>query len=316
MKLVFSSEEYPTAKRFEAWRAGVCDNYVQVDMVDMGPSDYVGYIKEASFGPVTLTETQSPPLHIVRRRSHLSRVSKDCIYVCFVAKGGQAVQQRNQNILYTAGKAGLFTASEPYELKNTEPALFIYLEFPREQFAKRFSGHTPPVTSPIQTKFGIGRVAAAMCSTMVMEAENLPADARSQLGEDILNILALAFETTEHDASESVGEADVRGARLRQVMSYIEKNLGNPLLNPDRIAKANQMSVRSLQYLFKSADMSVSDYIWTSRLERCRKELEVAVGLKRTVTEIAMDAGFNSLSHFSSVFRKRYGVSPTSVRDS
>ena len=202
MKLVFSSEEYPTAKRFEAWRAGVCDNYVQVDMVDMGPSDYVGYIKEASFGPVTLTETQSPPLHIVRRRSHLSRVSKDCIYVCFVAKGGQAVQQRNQNILYTAGKAGLFTASEPYELKNTEPALFIYLEFPREQFAKRFSGHTPPVTSPIQTKFGIGRVAAAMCSTMVMEAENLPADARSQLGEDILNILALAFETTEHDASE------------------------------------------------------------------------------------------------------------------
>ena len=91
MKLVFSSEEYPTAKRFEAWRAGVCDNYVQVDMVDMGPSDYVGYIKEASFGPVTLTETQSPPLHIVRRRSHLSRVSKDCIYVCFAAKSGLAV---------------------------------------------------------------------------------------------------------------------------------------------------------------------------------------------------------------------------------
>ena len=91
MKLVFSSEEYPSAKRFHAWRAGVCDNYVQVDMVDMGPSDYAGYIKEASFGSVTLTETQSPPLHIVRRRSHLSRVSKDCIYVCFAAKSSLAV---------------------------------------------------------------------------------------------------------------------------------------------------------------------------------------------------------------------------------
>ena len=102
---------------------------------------------------------------------------------------------------------------------------------------------------------------------------------------------------------------------MRQVMSYIEKNLGNPLLNPDRIAKANQMSVRTLQYLFKSsADTTVSDFIWTSRLERCRKELELAVGLQRTVTEIAMDAGFNSLSHFSSVFRKRYGMSPTSIR--
>ena len=314
MKLVFSSEEYPSAKRFQAWRAGVCDNYVQVDMVDMGPSDYAGYIKEANFGSVTLTETQSPPLHIVRRRSHLSRVSKDCIYVCFAAKSSLAVQQRNENILCTFGKAGLFTASEPYELKNTNSALFIYLEFPREEFAKRFSGHASPVTSIMETRFGIGRVAAAMCSSMVMEAENLQASARNQLGNDILNILALAFEATEHDVSEAVGDPDVRGARLRQVMSYIEKNLGNPLLNPDRIARANQMSVRTLQYLFKSADTTVSEFIWTSRLERCRKELELAVGLQRTVTEIAMDAGFNSLSHFSSVFRKRYGMSPTSIR--
>ena len=94
MKLVFSSEEYPSAKRFQAWRAGVCDNYVQVDMVDMGPSDYAGYIKEASFGAVTLTETQSPPLHIVRRRSTRLEFSKDCIYVCFAAKNSLAVQQR------------------------------------------------------------------------------------------------------------------------------------------------------------------------------------------------------------------------------
>jgi AraC-like DNA-binding protein len=315
MKLVFSSKEYPSAKRFEAWRAGVCDHYVKVDMVDMGPSDYVGYIKEASFGPVTLTETQSPPLHIVRRRSHLSRVGKDCIYVCFAAKSSLAVQQRNQNILCTVGKAGLFTASEPYELKNTDPALFIYLEFPRAEFAKRFSGKTPPVTSLIQTGFGIGRVAAAICSSMAMEAPNLQADARIELGNDIMNILALAFEPTEHDAAESLGDWDVRGARLRQVMTYIEKNLGNPLLNPDRVAKANQMSVRSLQYLFKSADISVSDFIWTSRLERCRRELELAVGQQRTVTEIAMNAGFNSLSHFSNVFRERYGVSPTRIRD-
>jgi AraC-like DNA-binding protein len=315
MKLVFSSEEYPSAKRFEAWRAGVCDHYVQVDMVNMGPSDYIGYIKEASFGAVTLSETQSPPLHILRRRSHISRVSEDYVYVNFAVKGGQEVRQRDRSILYAAGRACLFTASEPYELINAEPARYIYLEFRRDELAKRFTGRAP-VTSLIQTGSGIGRVAAAMCSAMVMESQYLRAEARVQLGTDIINILALAFEETQHDAAESVGDADVRGARLRQVMSYIEKHLGNPLLNPERIAKANQMSVRTLQYLFKSADMSVSDYIWTSRLERCRKELELAVGQHRKVTEIAMDAGFNSLSHFSSVFRKRYGVSPTSIRGS
>ena len=207
-----------------------------------------------------------------------------------------------------------FCASEPYELKNAQPTRSIYVEFPRAELLKRFVGKAPPLTSVLSTGFGIGCVAASLCASMATKFEHLSFEARQRLGDDLLGILALAFEGNDCDPSNSFTDFGTRNIRLQQVKFYIDMHIGNPLLNPERIAKSNHMSVRSLHYLFKSTDESVTDYIWKKRLEKCRNELQFGVARRRTITEIAIKSGFNSLSHFSSVFRKRFGVSPTNVR--
>jgi AraC-like DNA-binding protein len=75
------------------------------------------------------------------------------------------------------------------------------------------------------------------------------------------------------------------------------------------------MSVRTLHYLFKGTGESVSDCIWERRLQRCREALGMPAQRHRTVTEIALAAGFNSMSHFSSAFRRRFGMTPSDARD-
>jgi AraC-like DNA-binding protein len=317
MKLVFSSKEYPAGKRFEAWRTGVCERYVIVDMVNRRESDYVGYIKSAAFGPVTLSDAQAPPeQHIIRRSTHVARAEKDCYYLGISVHGSQEVEQEGGRIVLGAGKAALFSASRPYELRNGEAARTLFLEFATDELRKRLDGTNLPTNAAIHTGFGIGKVAAAMCIAMATESETLSDDARAALGSQVLSVLSLAFQASEFDPSDTLFDADMRTLRLQQIKRYIDEHLSDQLLNPDRIARANNMSVRSLHYLFKSADMSVSDHIWAARLERCRRELELDAGLYRTITDIAMDAGFNSLSHFSSVFRKKFGMSPSDVRGS
>ena len=313
MNLVFSTHEFPTAKRFEAWREGVCERYVHVDMVRSQESDNIGYIREASFGPVTLTEALAPPQHIIRRPSNLARVDKDCFYLGLTLQGWQQVHQHGKSVLFGAGRGALFYASEPYELHNAVPARSIYLEFSRKDFTARLEDMDVPLTALLQTNVGIGRVIGSMCSAMVLEAETLTPDLREGLGVELLNLVAMAFQASAHDPGLSM-DTTVQSARMRQIKKYIDSNLGNPLLNPDRIAKANQISVRSLHYLFKGDGQSVSDYIWSRRLERCRQEIEIGLAAHRSLTDIAMDAGFNSLSHFSSMFRKRYGMPPTDLR--
>jgi AraC-like DNA-binding protein len=57
--------------------------------------------------------------------------------------------------------------------------------------------------------------------------------------------------------------------------------------------------------------MTVSDYIWRARLQNCRQELEAQGG--KTITDVAFSWGFSSSSHFSRVFRRYFGVVPSSI---
>jgi AraC-like DNA-binding protein len=57
--------------------------------------------------------------------------------------------------------------------------------------------------------------------------------------------------------------------------------------------------------------MTVSDYIWQARLQNCRQELEAQGG--KTITDVAFSWGFSSSSHFSRVFRKYFGIVPSSI---
>ena len=67
-------------------------------------------------------------------------------------------------------------------------------------------------------------------------------------------------------------------------------------------------------YLFRLTGMSVSEWIWDRRLHRCHDLLTRPELHPLSLTEIAYRMGFNSSSHFSTAFRKKYGLSPSELR--
>jgi AraC-like DNA-binding protein len=312
VNLVFTTQDVPPAQRHRAWQEALCALYVRVDSRCDAVDDYRGFVKESSFGTVTITDCLIAPQCIQRRQSHLSLVDKDCFYVALTQKGHQVVEQRGQRLAYGPGSATLFSASEPYTLRNPDPHRAFYLEIPRAALAQRWHPSQPMVTASVNTTYGVGRILADMCASMVLEADALTDVTRAQLGERLIDVLALALDSPNGEMSDLDGS--VKSERLRQIKNYIESNLGNPLLNPERVAAACQMSVRALHYLFKGMGHSVSDYIRERRLERCLEALQMPAE-RRTVTQIALAAGFNSMSHFSSAFRRRFGVTPSDARD-
>lgn len=311
MNLVFTTQDVPLAQRHQAWQEALCALYVRLDSRCDEVDDYRGFVKASSFGTVTITDCLIAPQCIHRRPSHLSRLDKDCFYVALTQKGHQVVEQRGQRLAYGPGSATIFSASEPYTLRNPDPHRAFYLEIPRAALAQRWHPSNPMVTASVNTTYGVGRILADLCASMVLEADTLAEVTRAQLGERLIDVLALALDSPNGDLSQFDGA--LGSERVRQIKSYIEANLGNPLLNPERVAAACQMSVRALHYLFKGVDQSVSDYIRERRLNRCLAALQMPAE-RRTVTEIALAAGFNSMSHFSSAFRRRFGVTPSDAR--
>jgi len=309
MDLVFSTDDVVPARRYAAWREAICDVYVHVDVKATHPEDYKGFIREARFGEVVLTDILLSEQRIRRSNRHIAQLDKDCYYLQLIHHGHLNVIQRGATHFSNAARGAIFSATEQYELQCLGEVRSFYLEIPRDEFARRFPRERVPVSATINSTRGLGRIATEFCSALATEGATLAEDARAHLGDQLMDMIAFTLLSSEGDVPEA--EGSLQRARLRSVQQWIEAHLADPGLCLERIAGANGMSLRYLHVLFEHCEMSASEWIWNRRLQRCYDQLLKRDG--RSITSVAFDHGFNSSAHFSTLFRRKYGVSPSSV---
>jgi AraC-like DNA-binding protein len=312
MELVFSTDGIEPSKRYAAWQGAICDVYVHVDVNSEVRSDYRGFIREARFGAVTMTDVLLSEQRISRRERHIAKLDKDCYYVEFVQQGKINVLQAGQTFLSNAGMGAIFTASEAYDLECIGQVRSLYLEIPRKEFAERFRKDRIPVARTMATSRGLGRIAAEFCSTLASEGTALDPSVRARLGDEMMDVLALALDAGDKD--EPLLDRAVQQSRLRSVKAWIEQHLADPDLSLEKVAKNNGISLRHLHYLFRLTEMSVSEWIWDRRLQRCYDVLTRRELRSLSVTAVAYQLGFSSSSHFSTAFRRKFGISPSDLR--
>jgi len=106
----------------------------------------------------------------------------------------------------------------------------------------------------------------------------------------------------------------VGSARLVAITRFINARVSDPELRPAEIAAHFGISPRYLHKLFSASGETVRDYIIQRRLELCRAALSDASLAHISISEIAIDGGFESFSHFSRRFRQAFGMSPRDYR--
>jgi len=106
----------------------------------------------------------------------------------------------------------------------------------------------------------------------------------------------------------------VKKVRCEQVKELIGAHLRNPTLSVRAVAERIGVTTRYLQLLFAEEGECASDYIRRERLRACLLDLRHADFDHQSITDIAFSWGFNSAAHFSSAFRKEFGLSPRDYR--
>ena len=110
-------------------------------------------------------------------------------------------------------------------------------------------------------------------------------------------------------AEDASGEED---SLLTSLKALIAAQFDDPELITATLAAQMDVSPRSVQAAFASAGTTPSAYISEIRLERAAQWLRQAPA--RSITDIAMSAGFNDSAYFSRCFRNRFGSSPREWR--
>ena len=97
-------------------------------------------------------------------------------------------------------------------------------------------------------------------------------------------------------------------------MMLIERRSADPCFGPAALADGLDISIRKLQRILATGQISASSAIQDQRMQKVRKLLSTRPDL--TVTTCAETAGFPDISRFTRDFRQRHGCTPGQYRKS
>jgi len=136
----------------------------------------------------------------------------------------------------------------------------------------------------------------------------------------VLGLYALdeerAYEVVEAYLSAPLAAVEAVGGlppwRLQRVFAYIRENLGKEV-SVAELAQAVSMSQYYFSKLFKmSTGTTPHQYVMRQRVERAQSLLR---GGRSALANVAREVGFETQSHFTSVFRHLVGVTPKRYRE-
>ena len=126
----------------------------------------------------------------------------------------------------------------------------------------------------------------------------------------VRKLLAKATTTEDEGVDNALSEQDKHF--MEELYKLMEEELSNSELDVTRITKMLYISRTKLYYKIKGlTGETPSSFFRTYKLNRAAELLK---GGKHTVAEIADMTGFSTQSHFSVVFKKQFGVTPTEYK--
>ena len=126
----------------------------------------------------------------------------------------------------------------------------------------------------------------------------------------VRKLLAKATTTEDEGVDNALSEQDKHF--MEELYKLMEEELSNSELDVSRITKMLYISRTKLYYKIKGlTGETPSSFFRTYKLNRAAELLKSG---KHTVAEIADLTGFSTQSHFSVVFKKQFGVTPTEYK--
>ncbi len=256
-------------------------------LVDCAASPFLGHR-----GPAVMTpETQQ----------------EDILGFQFVCKGIETVREGSRVLALTPGDVVMWDGHQPTDVEIVEPFHKRTLLFPRERVLAVCPRLAELRALPPLDGSGAARLLVRYMNALALEQPWLEGAAGVAAANAALELLRAAVEPCV-----PTSRAATREAMRAEIRRYVRNHLQDPTLGPSSIASAYAVSVRALHALFEDVDESVAGLVRSERLARCQEDLQRVNG--GSVTDIAFRWGFCDAAHFSRVFKRAFGVTPSEVR--
>ena len=308
----FSTESFPAADRFDAFRETLARKVVRVDVM---AADVAGFHADVSSQPlpnVRLSVHRLAPCSLMRTPATV-RDGDDSVTLLALIKGRVEVMVGDYASVLTGGQAILLNAHQVGGVRVAQGSPGYTLSMERHVARRRMPSldRCAPRPTPVgDPAFAILR---SYCrQLMAMPALSGPTAelVDAQLQELIVNMVA---QGDAADSAEGAAPA-ARAVRLHMIKTDIAENLSLADLSIAAVAARHRLTVRYVQRLFEEDGITFTEFVLGERLAQVHWLLTNSRDTALKISAVALEAGFGNLSHFNASFRRRYGATPSDVR--
>jgi AraC family transcriptional regulator, positive regulator of tynA and feaB len=294
--------------RLRRWSGILAETHITFDVraTEKTPENFHAAVTRRPVADLMLLDCAASPF-LGNRSDALVEPTEDVLGFQFVCKGVELVREGRRELALTAGDVVLWDGLQPTEVEIVEPFYKRTLLFPREQVLAVCPRLGELDEMPAVNGSGSARLLVRYMNALAAELPQLDPSAGAAAANAALELLRATVEPTVPSSRTAT-----RSAMRTEIRRYVRTHLQDPMLGPASIARAYAMSVRALHALFEDAETSVAALVRSERLARCMEDLQRPNG--GSVTDIAFRWGFCDAAHFSRVFKREYGATPSEIR--
>ena len=299
----------PTDAGLEQWADILSITHLgfDVEATPRTPETFRGSVTRRRLGDLMLVDCTSSPWLGRRSAEVIEQAPAPVIGFQFLRRGMEQVRDRGNEVNLTAGDVIVWNGWQPVDVEVVESFSKRTLIFPSDRVMSVCPRREEAKVMPPVDQGPAARLLVRYLDALALELPWMDETAATAAADAALELLRAAVEPsvpTTRTARRSAIRAEVR--------RYIRAHLQDAKLGPETIAKAHNISVRTLHGLFEDSDESVAGLVRRERLARCLEDLRRPTG--GSVTEIAFRWGFRDAAHFARVFKREFDLTPSEVR--
>lgn len=300
--LRFSTAAHPDRDRAESWRELFGNTICGLEIEPLRDRPFASRASLRVLPGLGVAAGASSGAHYWRPSHRIN--SDDLIFVVNHAGYDLARMDGREQVL-APGQAILFAADRVGGTTNKGTSRFTTLRIPRPAIA----GADDIVLRTVDADNPFLRLLGNYLG--ILDDANALATPEQQalIVGHVHDLIAMAI-----DANPPEGRGGIAAARLRAMKRDIAANALEPDLDIDWIATRHRVTPRYVQMLFAEAGTHFSEYLRIARLAAAHHMLRTAAYRRKSIGEIALDAGFGNISYFNRAFRREFNAAPSEVR--
>lgn len=252
------------------------------------------------------------PGRATRTKSHVADGNDNVVLVMPLNTEMLISRRGSPEMVCSPGEAFIWASDEPASFAYHRDCDVLNVSLSRAALGMRMGAPSDHLMSKFDLSAASDLWLLRNYTTMLVGEGLLSAPALRLAEGHILDLAALMLGP-DRRRGEAVDGQSVRAARLAAIKTHVAANVTRPL-SAAAVARRHGVSARYLRALFASEETSFTDFVLDHRLALARAMLADHALAGRTIAAIAYEAGFNDLSYFNRVFRRRYGMTPSDAR--